>query len=533
MISGEEILMGQRADELVSQLPRRVSDKINSWIRNSPTATALQEEKRTWNYAQLGQAISAAREHLEKHGVRPGDRIMLIAENCCALVAFMLAASELDAWVAIINARLSAREIDEIQRDCEPRHLIYTVECSPEALKHATRNNAIFEQHPLLGELAYSATLDAAAEPVFAQAKDQVYAMIYTSGTTGKPKGVMLTHRNIAFIATISGALRGLAATDRVYAVLPISHVFGLASTCMGTLFAGGCLYLAPRFDTQLCLQTLTAKGITVLQGVPPMFSALVESFKISGVPPENLSLRYMSCGGAPLDPQTKAVTEGFFGLALNNGYGMTESSPTITQTRIDEPLQSCATGRPIPGVEICLMDKTGHPVSTGDAGELWVRGPNVMKGYFRQPEQTAQVLNAQGWLNTQDIAQLDASGNLSIIGRTKEMIVRSGFNVYPAEVEAVLNAHPSVTQSAVIGQAHNGDENVLAFVQPLPGTDLTVEELQSYCKQQLTAYKRPSSITLMESLPATATGKILKSRLLDFATDLNRTNNTDTINLR
>lgn len=519
MIHGDDIFMGKPANEITNSLPARVSHKIKQWIKKTPDALALNEHSRSWTFAQLGQAIDAARLHLEQHQVRPGDRVMIIGENSCALIAFIMAASEMDAWIAIINARLSKHEIEGIKLDCEPRHIIYTTECSSEAKSHAQGQNATFQQHPLLGEIAYSGTLESTPEPVSESGKDQVFAMIYTSGTTGQPKGVMLTHQNIAFVATISGELRDLSQSDRVYTVLPISHVFGLASTCLGTLFVGGCLYLAPRFDTSLCIKALLEQRITVLQGVPPMFCALVDYLKnTKGMSANDLHLRYISCGGAPLDPETKKLTEEFFKIPLNNGYGMTETSPTITQTRIDEPLESCATGRPIPGVEIRLMAKDGTDVAKGEVGELWIRGPNVMKGYFRKPEQTAEIINSDGWLNTKDLAQADELDNVYIIGRTKEMIVKSGFNVYPAEVEAALNTHPLVVQSAVIGRQVQGDEAVLAFVQPSAEGDLTVEMLKQHCRQLLSPYKCPSQITIMSELPATATGKILKSKLKNQA---------------
>ena len=517
MIGDEELIAGRPVAEVCVDLPARLSHKILKWVELTPEAIALQEEGRRWSYAEFGQAIEAAKLHLTEHNVRAGDRIMLVGENSCALLAFLMAVSELDAWVAIINARLSAREIDAIREDCDPRHLIYTAECSAESTTHATRHEAEFEDHALLGRFAFKGPFETTAEPVFSKSEDQVFAMIYTSGTTGTPKGVMLTHRNIGFIATVSGALRGLSATDRVYAVLPISHIFGFASTAMGTLFTGGMLYLAPRFNAECCLNTLKEEMITVLQGVPAMFTALIELQKSRGERASELSLRYMSCGGAPLDPDTKKMTEEFFGLTLNNGYGLTEASPTITQTRISEPQQNCSTGRPLPGVEVRLMNIDGTEVTNSDIGELWVRGPNIMKGYFRKPEQTAEVVDADGWLNTQDLAQVDDEGNVTIVGRTKEMIVRSGFNVYPAEVEAVLNAHPDITHSAVIGKEINGDETVLAFVQPAIGSKLTAEDLKAYCKKMLTPYKCPSKFTLMPQLPATATGKILKSSLKEL----------------
>lgn len=518
MIGGNEMFMGRTANEVVANLPTRVSHKVWQWINETPDAVALQEAARSWSYADLGHAIEAAQQHLIDHQARGGDRIMVVSENSCLLAAFVLAASDLDIWVAPTNARMSGAELDVILGDCQPRQVIYTVEASSDARKHAQHRAATFEQHPLWGEFAFSDTQDSIPEPVCQNGEDQVFAMIYTSGTTGKPKGVMLTHNNVAFVAALSAANRRLGAGSRVYAVLPMSHAMGLTVACMASLMEGATTYLEPRFDPETCLNTLLEQKITMLMGVPPMYSALIEAIKTRGLRPSNLSLCYLSVGGAPLDPETKSSTESFFGLPLHNGFGLTETSPTISQVRFNEGLDNCSCGRPIPGIEIRLVKADGEETTTGETGELWTRGPHVMKGYFRQPELTEKVLNTQGWFNTEDLALQDSAGNITIAGRTKELIVRSGFNVYPAEIEAVLNAHPLITLSAVVGISRQGDEEVLAYVQTMPGADVCEEDLKAYCKEKLTGYKRPSRITLMDALPASNTGKLLKARLKEMA---------------
>jgi acyl-CoA synthetase (AMP-forming)/AMP-acid ligase II len=219
--------------------------------------------------------------------------------------------------------------------------------------------------------------------------------------------------------------------------------------------------------------------------------------------------LRFAYAGGSPLSPTLKAQVEQLLGVPLHNGYGLTETAPTVSQTRLDQPRSDTSVGHAIPGIEVRV--ETG----SDGAGELWVRGPNVMRGYYQEPELTAAVLRDDGWLNTGDIVRQEVDGALFIVGRTKELIIRSGFNVYPLEVETVLNAHPAVTQSAVVGRvAADGNEEVLAYVEPDPHHAVTADELASYLATQLAPYKRPSEIILMAALPAAATGKILKSRL-------------------
>jgi long-chain acyl-CoA synthetase len=231
-------------------------------------------------------------------------------------------------------------------------------------------------------------------------------------------------------------------------------------------------------------------------------------------------ALRYVSSGAAPLDPAWKRKAEAFYGVALQNGYGMTETTAGIcvTQSEIGDP--DISVGPPLPGVEV-KIDQTGSD-NTDDVGEVLTRGPHVMKGYFRNPEETTKALDPMGWMHTGDLGRIDERGFLHIMGRSKELIIHGGFNVYPPEVEAALNAHPLVIQSAVIGRVHAGDEQVLAFVQVAEGKAPDLEDLRQFVAQRLTGYKRPARIVMATALPAAPTGKILRHRLLtEFADQL------------
>jgi len=229
-------------------------------------------------------------------------------------------------------------------------------------------------------------------------------------------------------------------------------------------------------------------------------------------------SLRIISCSGAPLPPAIKSAVETLFGLPLHHGYGITECSPNIAQVRPDVPPRTDnSVGPMFPGVEAKLVGGDGRPVPAGEVGELRVRGPNIMKGYYRAPEETAAAIDAEGWFNTRDLARFE-DGNLFIVGRTKDLIIRFGFNVYPAEVEAVLNAHPAVAQSAVIGRSTDQDEEIVAFVQPSSGSRLTEIELAAYLAERLAPYKRPSHILFISTMPMTPSGKIAKADLAKMA---------------
>jgi acyl-CoA synthetase (AMP-forming)/AMP-acid ligase II len=307
-------------------------------------------------------------------------------------------------------------------------------------------------------------------------------------------------------VAAVSSRLRGLAPGDLAYGVLPVSHVYGLTSVLLGTLYAGACLQLAPRFTPQAMLEAIRSGGLTIVQGVPAMYARLLELCAAEGVaPPLASRLRFAYAGGSPLDPTLKRAVEQLLGVPLHNGYGLTEAAPTVSQTRLDAPRADTSVGHAIPGVGVRL----------GKDGQLYVRGPNVMQGYYRDPVGTRAVLGEDGWLDTGDLARQDPDGALFIDGRSKELIIRSGFKVYPLEVETVLNAHPAVTQSAVVGRSlPDGNEEVVAFVQPAAGQQVSADALRDWAGARLAPYKRPARIVFMDSLPAAASGKVLKHKL-------------------
>ena len=499
-------------------LPERICDVLKPWSALSPERLALVETSGTWTYGRLASAISDTERWLLASGVRPGDRVMIVCENCRAFVAILLALAALDAWPVLVNARLTAREIDEIRDHCGARRVIYTTAVSPHAREHAKRHGAVVGEAAGLGPLGIGPLNEQVVpEPIDTDSANRVAALIYTSGTTGQPKGVMLSHRNLLFLADGSAKIRALSPEDRFYGVLPMSHAVGLSVVLLGALLSGATLYLSPRFDPVAGLATLERDRLTVMLGAPAMFSLLVEYAKLKALKSLRLpELRIIASASAPLYAPLKSAVESLFGMVLHNGYGVTECSPTIAQTRIEAPRDDISVGPVFPGIEIKLVRPDGKSVVNNEVGELRVRGPNIMKGYYRAPEETAAAIDADGWFNTRDLARLEGD-NLFIVGRTKELIVHFGFNVYPAEIEAVLNAHPDVVRSAVIGRSTEGaegDEEVIAFVQLSPGSPLTALELSEHAARQLAPYKRPSQILIVPTMPVTLTGKILKDEL-------------------
>jgi long-chain acyl-CoA synthetase len=510
------------ATDLLSSIPERTCDVIARWSELSPDRPALVETSGTWTYRELASAVSDTQHWLVDLGVRPGDRVMVICENCRALVAIFLGLARVDAWPVLVNARQSAREVDEIREHCGARRVIYTTSVSVQAREHAKRHGAAIQETTPVGPIAVGPLNEKVEpEPVEGEITDRVAALIYTSGTAGLPKGVMLTHRNLLFVAAASAKIRSLIPDDRLYGVLPMSHAVGLSVVLLGSLLSGATLYLTPRFDPVAAMTALEKERLTVVLGVPSMFSLFADYAKLRGLKSFKFpSLRIISSSGAPLPSALKAHVESLFGMTLHNGYGTTECSPNISQTVVGEHRTDTSVGRVLPGVEVQLIGSDQSPVADGEVGELWVRGPNVMKGYYRAPDETAAAINSEGWFNTRDLARLE-NGYLFVVGRTKELIIRFGENVYPAEVEAVLNSHPAVVRSAVIGRTLDGaqgEEEIIAYVELTPDSSIATADLLQHAAQHLAPYKRPSQIVLVAAMPLTATGKVIKGDLPKLA---------------
>lgn len=492
--------------------PRRIHEVLTRWSVAYANKIALADAQCTIRYGELGGIVDAVAQCLQAAGVRAGDRVLLVAENSVALAVCILALSRLDAWSATVNARLSNREIDHFLAHCGARRALYFSTVSPQAMAHGERHGARSADWPGIGALLLGPlNEDAEPEPVESDGAKQVAVMVYTSGTTGVPKAAMLTHANLLFVAANSCRLRCITPDDIVYGVLPLSHVYGLSSLLVASLLGGAALHLVACYQPDALARALAEEGVTVLHGVPAMYAKLLEWSRGNRTPLRAPHLRVAQSGGAPLTLPLKQAFEQTFDLTLHNGYGMTEASPSICQTRMEAPRADCSVGQVIPGVEAQLH---GAQTSADGIGELWVRGPNVMKAYYRAPQLTAETVTADGWLRTGDLARIDADGAVFIAGRRKELIIRSGFNVYPVEVEQILNAYPGIVQSAVVGREVEGNEEVVAFIEPSQGATIDMTALRAYLKANLAPYKIPSEIVVLDQLPCAVTGKVLKREL-------------------
>jgi acyl-CoA synthetase (AMP-forming)/AMP-acid ligase II len=498
---------------------QRIHDAFLPWVASHAARIALSDAGSAILYGELPAALDALADRLRTAGVRAGDRVLLVAENSVAQALCILALSRLDAWSVSVNARCSNREIDNFLQHSGARLALYFHLGSEPAQRHGLEHAAQTQDWPVIGAIMLGPlNPDANAEPVAPAAAQQVAVMVYTSGTTGAPKAVMLTHENLLFIANNSRQLRALTPADTVYGVLPLSHVYGLSSLLIASLISGAGLRLVARFVAADLAHSLVADGITVLHGAPAMYAKLLAWGKQPGKHLRAPDLRIAQSGGAALTLPLKHSFEQTFGLPLHNGYGMSEAAPSICQTRIDAPRQDCSVGQPIPGIQIRIE---GAELNADGIGELYLRGPNVMKGYYRAPELSALSINPQGWLRSGDLARVADDGAVFIVGRNKDVINRSGFNVYPLEVEQVLNAYPGVLQSAVLGRSVHENEEVIAFIELEPDRKIDTTALAEYLRSHLAAYKLPAQIIILDQLPAAANGKVLRHELSQRAAKL------------
>ncbi len=343
---------------------------------------------------------------------------------------------------------------------------------------------------------------------------DETAVLLYTSGTTGKPKGAELTHLNLYMNCTVAGELFAFRDDDIGIAVLPLFHVFGLSSVLNVTTRYGGTMVLIPRFELEPVVDAVEKHRATIFSGVPTMYFGLL-SMDTSGR--DLSSLRVGVSGGAAIPGEViRGFEEKFPGCVILEGYGLSESTSTTTFNVNAEQRKVLSIGKPIWGVNVQVVDEADKPLPPGQdhVGEIVIRGHNIMKGYYKNPEATATAFQ-NGWFHTGDLGYADDDGFLYIVDRKKDLVIRGGYNVYPREVEEVLYGHPAVVEAAVIGRADPKlGEEVVAFVALGPGADVDPAELVSYCKERLAAYKYPREVRVVPSLPKGATGKILKKEL-------------------
>jgi acyl-CoA synthetase (AMP-forming)/AMP-acid ligase II len=503
-------------EAILAAMPDRLSHLARKWAQEAPDSLALMSDRRAVSYRALWSAVQRARTALADAGVRGGDRVLLINETSIAAVVFLLAASELDAWPCLVNARLAGAEIDTFRELTQCRLAVYTVGDSPAAALHAAGDTALLLEDRIFGSVAIGRT-DASCqpEPVKPDKSRQVGAVIFTSGTTGKAKAVMLSHQAVMYMGATMAIYRRVRPDDAFYIVVPLSHVIGLGAALFTAFWVGASAELVPRYAPEHLARALLNNRVSHLLGVSTMYRRLIEYGEVHGLDLRSPRLRMLGAGGAPMDLALKRDTEAALGLPLRNSYGMTENNPIA---RTLEGAADDAIGEIQPGVELRLVDTDGRDVGTGESAEIWVRGPSRMLGYYRDAQATEAALRPGGWLATGDLARSDEAGSLYIVGRSKDVIIRSGFNVYPTEIEGIINQHPDVSASAVVGVPVDGSEEIIAYVQRVAGSRCDAAELAGLVRKYLAAYKRPAKFVVVDALPLGPTGKVLKRDLRVWA---------------
>ncbi len=512
---------------------------IEDHARKRPDRTAVIFNDMRFSYGQLNAMANMIANGLVKLGIQKGDHVALSCPNLPYFPMVYFAILKVGAVVVPLNVLFKPREIAYHLNDCDAK-AFFCFEGTPE-LPMAQMGKAGFDEVPgcermivmttnpagpapvegvmTLGQLMYE------QQPTFDMAPtraDDTAVMLYTSGTTGQPKGAELTHANMVLNAMITRDLMlpvfdtSPDASNVTLITLPLFHSTGQTAQMNATLFAGGTITLMPRFEPGPVLEVMQRDKVNLWTGVPTMFWALLNYAAANNIDtaPVAANLRLTSSGGAPMPVEVMRQFSDTFGVRVLEGYGLSETSPVAAFNHIDKPSKIGTVGQPLWGVDIICADDDGNPVPTGEKGEILIRGNNVMKGYYKRPDATAEVMR-DGWFHTGDIGIFDEDGYLAIVDRKKDMILRGGYNVYPRELEEVLMTHPAISLVAVVGVPDEKmGEEIKAYVVKKPGAELTEAELREWGKEQFAGYKYPRLIEFRDQLPISATGKILKREL-------------------
>jgi len=486
-----------------------LSSHLDQAAADQPDRVALRMDDLVLTYAQLREAAGRVSRLLSSSGIEPGDRVGLMLPNVPAFPIAFYGALAAGAVVVPMNPLLKSREVGYYLSDSGARVVLAWQSAAGEAAKGAADAGAqaITVATPDLADLLADYA-PATEQP--GREDDDDAVILYTSGTTGKPKGAQLTHANLVRNAELTArTLLKNDPDDVMMGCLPLFHVFGLTCGLNATVVAGGTLTLLPRFDPAKALEIIQRDKVTIFEGVPTMYAALLHHPEAD--PAMAATLRVCVSGGASMPVEILRGFEEKFGCIILEGYGLSETSPVASFNHPDRVRKPGSIGTPIEGVQMRLVDDSGQTVPEGEIGEIAIRGHNVMKGYWGKPEATAEAIT-DGWFRTGDLAKVDSDGYYYIVDRKKDLIIRGGYNVYPRELEEVLHEHPAVAEVAVVGIPHPDlGEEVGAAVALKPGASATAAELREFAKDKVAAYKYPRQVWLVTSLPKGPTGKILR----------------------
>jgi long-chain acyl-CoA synthetase len=489
-----------------------LADLLTTTAATRPGAVAIKRDERELTYAALDAATARVAGLLRAKGVRSGDRVGVMLPNVEYFPVVYYGALRAGAAVVPMNVLLKEREVSFYLGDSGAKVLFAWHDFADAAHGGAEETGA---DCVLVEPGDFEALLDRCAPvaDVADRKPDDTAVILYTSGTTGTPKGAELTHVNLLSNVHETIGVFGLDAGAVTLGALPLFHAFGQTCALNATIAAGGTLTLIPRFDGAKALAIVERDRVTVFEGVPTMYAAMLHA---PGAGEADVStLEVCVSGGAAMPVELMRAFEERFGCTILEGYGLSETSPVASFNRRDRERKPGSIGLPLEGVEMRVVDDGGAEVPQGEVGEIAIRGHNVMKGYFRRPEATADVLDADGWFRTGDMGRVDEDGYFFIVDRKKELVIRGGYNVYPREIEEVIYEHPAVREAAVIGIPHDElGEEVAAAVALKDGADATAADIRSFVKERVAAYKYPRHVWLVDELPKGPTGKILKREI-------------------
>ena len=485
-----------------------LSSLLEDAAADHPDHPALRMDDFVLTYAQLREAAGRMSTLLASLGLEPGDRVGLMLPNIPAFPIAFYGALAAGAVVVPMNPLLKEREVAYYLGDSGARALVTWDMFAGEAAKGAADVGAEMISSPMV-DLADTYGGLAPASTSSGRHDDDDAVILYTSGTTGRPKGAELTHAGLVANAEVSAQLFGVGPDDVIMGCLPLFHVFGLTCGLNVSVVSAATLTLLPRFDPAKALDIMQRDHVTLFEGVPTMYAAMLHLPDAD--PAKTATLRLCASGGAAMPVEILRGFEEKFGCIILEGYGLSETSPVASFNHPDAERKPGSIGTPIEGVEMRLIDDNFQTVPDGEIGEIAIRGHNVMKGYWNKPEATAEAIR-DGWFRTGDMARVDSDGYYYIVDRKKDLIIRGGYNVYPREIEEVLHEHPAVAEVAVIGIPHPElGEEVGAAVALKPGASATPEELRAFAKDRVAAYKYPRHVWLVDALPKGPTGKILR----------------------
>lgn len=494
-----------------------LSRLLENTAERLPEHVGLKFEEKNYTYQELDRRVNNLANGLTSLGLQPGDKCVLMMQSSPEFIMAYYALAKMGVATVPVNFLYKSHELSHMFQDSEAKGFIGMAPFLDEPSKvlkdlpNLTIRVALGVKQGS-GFIPFETVSGSDVFPTYAAHDSDTAAIIYTSGTTGLPKGAMLTHNNLVSNAMTVADMRNTSPDNMVIGVLPLYHIFGQTSALNASIYLGLTFHLFRQFEPEQVIQLIESEDSTILFAVPTILNRLIQVTDQTGI--KCSSLRFCISGGASLPVEVLSRFEERFEARIYEGYGLSECSPVCVENPFGKKTKQGSIGLPIPGFKARIVDNSCEDVETGQVGELIVKGPGVMKGYLNRPEETAEAI-VDGWLHTGDLARIDKDGYIYIVDRIKDMIIRGGYNVYPREIEELLFQHPAIVEAAVYGIAHDDlGEEIAADVVLSSGSNVTGDEIRQFVKERIAPYKYPRIVRMVNDLPKSHTGKVLKREL-------------------